>query len=115
MGMPFCGKRAFFFLELRMATDNSRNMKDLVDTGMETVSLGSDEINDFLTGGIFSPEDAEDVVDFLSEPNVDIVEAIQERVGSQGTDWGETDFTLQEALMPLDLPVNVSVRLRPRL
>jgi hypothetical protein len=114
MGMPFCGKRAFFFLELRMAIDNSRNMKDLVDTGMENGFPGSDKINDFFTGEIFSPEDAEDVVDFLSEPNVDTVEAIQERVGSQSTDWGETDFTLEETVMPLDLPVNVSVRLRPR-
>ena len=74
-----------------MAINNSTNVKDLVDTGMESGFPGSDEINDFLTGKVFSPEDAEDVADFLSESNVDIVETMQEKVGSRGADWGEIE------------------------
>jgi RNA polymerase primary sigma factor len=89
--MPFCGKRAFSFLELRMAINNSTNVRNLVDTGMENGFPGSDEINDFLPRETFSREDAEDVVDFLLEPNVDIVETIQEKVGSRGTDWGDVE------------------------
>jgi RNA polymerase primary sigma factor len=89
--MPFCGKRAFFFLELRMVINNSTNVKDLVDTGMENGFHVSDETNDFMPRESFFSEEVEDVVDFLSESNIDIVETIQEKVGSHSTDWGEVE------------------------
>jgi hypothetical protein len=60
--MPFCRKRAFL-LGLRMAIHNSTQANDLVHAGMEKGFLGSDETNDFLPRGIFSPEDVEDVFD----------------------------------------------------
>ncbi|MCX5814873.1 MAG: sigma-70 family RNA polymerase sigma factor, partial [Proteobacteria bacterium] len=53
-----------------------------------------DEINDFLPRNIFSPEDIEDVFEFLSESDIDVVETIQEKVESreeESTDWGETE------------------------
>lgn len=40
----------------------------------------SDEVNDCLPREIFSPED---VFDYLSESDIDIVETIQEKVGSR--------------------------------
>ena len=65
-----------------MATNNSTNVKDLMDTGMENGFPESDEINDFLPGEIFSHEDVEDTFDFLSESSIDIVETIQGKVES---------------------------------
>ena len=62
--------------------------------GMEKGFLTSDEINDFLPHNIFSPEDIEDVFDFLSESDIDIVETIKEKAGAheeEGPDWGETE------------------------
>jgi RNA polymerase primary sigma factor len=58
---------------------------------MEKGFLGSDEINYFLPRESFAPEDVEDVFDFLSESDIDIVETIQEKVESrkeEGTDGG---------------------------
>ena len=92
--MPFSSKRAFLLLGLRMAIKNSTKIKHLVDMGMEKGFPASDEINDFLPREIFSPEDIEDVFDFLSESDIDIVETIQEKVGSrkeESTDWGEVE------------------------
>ncbi|MCK7504792.1 MAG: hypothetical protein MZV70_12375 [Desulfobacterales bacterium] len=66
---------------------------------MEKGFPGSDEINDFLPREIFSPEDVEDVFDFLSESDIDIVETIQEKVGSgkeKSTDWGEVERSPSE-------------------
>jgi RNA polymerase primary sigma factor len=74
-----------------MTVHNSTTVKDLVDVGMEKGFLTSDEINDFLPREIFSPEDVEDVFDFLSESDIDIVETIQGKVESgkeKSTDWG---------------------------
>ena len=64
-----------------MAINNSTNVKDLVDAGMEEGLLDSEEISDFLLGRAFPPNDAEDGLDFLSESDIDIVETIQEKVG----------------------------------
>jgi RNA polymerase primary sigma factor len=89
--MPFAGKRAFLLLGLRMRITNSTEVKHLVDIGTEKGFLTSNEINDFLPRNIFSPEDVEDVFDFLSESDIDIVETIQVKVESreeEGTDWG---------------------------
>ena len=71
-----------------MAINNSSNVET------ENGFPGSDEINDFLPRRIFSPEDVEDVFDFLSESDIDIVETIQEKVESRkekSTDWGEVE------------------------
>ena len=89
--MPLCCKRAFLFLELRMAINNSAKVKDLVDVGMENDFPESDEMNDFLPQESFSPEDVEDVVDFLSESNIDMVETIEKKIGSGRANGGETD------------------------
>jgi RNA polymerase primary sigma factor len=77
-----------------MAIRNSTKVKELVDVGMEKDFLGSDEINDFLPREILSPEDVEDVFDFLSESVIDIVETIQEKVEPgkhRSTDWREVE------------------------
>ena len=86
--MPFCRKRAFL-LGLRMAIHNSTKVND----------LGSDEINDFLPREICSPEDVEDVFDFLPESVIDIVETIQGKVGpgkAKGQDGGEVEASPSE-------------------
>ena len=87
-------QKGIFILGLSMAIHHSAKIKDLVDVGMEKGFLGSDEINDFLPREIFSPEDVEDVFDFLSESDIDIVETIQEKVGprkEESTDGGEVE------------------------
>ena len=59
----------------------------------------SDEINDCLPREIFSPEDAEDVFDYLSESDIDTVETIQEKVGSrkeENMDIGGVEKSLSE-------------------
>ena len=89
--MPFSSKRAFLLLGLRMTIKNFTEIKQLVDIGMEKGFLTSDEINDFLPHNIFSPEDIEDIFDFLSESDIDIVETIKEKVVSpeeENPDWG---------------------------
>ena len=50
---------------------------------MDKGFFGFDETNDFIPREIFSPEDVEDVFDYLSESDIDIVETIQEKVGSR--------------------------------
>jgi RNA polymerase primary sigma factor len=90
--MPFCRKRVFLLLGLRMAINNSTKVKDVVDVGMGEGFLGSDEINSFLPRESFAPENVEDTFDFLSESDIDIVEMIQAKVGSrkeESTDGGE--------------------------
>ena len=77
-----------------MTISNSIEVKHLVDVGMEKGHLTSDEINDFLPRSIFSPGDVEDVFDFLSKSDIDIVEMIQKKVESrkeESTDWEETE------------------------
>jgi RNA polymerase primary sigma factor len=89
--MPSCSKRAFCLLGLRMAIGNSTKVRNPVDVGMEA-SLGPDEMNDFLPREAFATEDV--TYDFFSEPNIDLVEIIQENVGSrreESTDGGEAE------------------------
>jgi RNA polymerase primary sigma factor len=77
-----------------MPIKNSAEVKHLVDLGIEKGFLTADEINDFLPHNIFSPEDIEGVLDFLSESDIDIVETIQGRVGGhdeESPDWGEPE------------------------
>jgi RNA polymerase primary sigma factor len=76
-----------------MAINNSTEVKDLVDMGMEKGFPVSDEINDFLPHDIFVPEDVEDVFNLLSESNLDTVETIQEKAvpsDEENADMGET-------------------------
>jgi len=63
-----------------MTIKNFTEIKHLIDIGMEKGYLTSDEINEVLPQNIFSPEDIEDIFDFLSESNIDIIETIKEKV-----------------------------------
>ena len=65
-----------------MAIHNSTKVNDIVRVGMEKGFLESDEINDFLPREFFSPDDVEDVFDFLSETVIDITETIQGKSGA---------------------------------
>ncbi|HUJ68012.1 MAG TPA: sigma-70 family RNA polymerase sigma factor, partial [Syntrophorhabdales bacterium] len=83
-----------------MAKGNSTKVKDLADAGMEKGLLGLDEINDFLPRKVFAPEDVEDVFDFLTESDIDIVELMQEKVEprrEEPTDGGEAEKSPSEA------------------
>ncbi|MBA4391017.1 MAG: RNA polymerase sigma factor RpoD [Syntrophus sp. (in: bacteria)] len=77
-----------------MSIRNHSEIKHLVDMGMEKGYLTPDEINDFLPQSIFTAEDIEDIFDFLSESNIDIVETIKEKTETheEGTqEWGEVE------------------------
>jgi RNA polymerase primary sigma factor len=81
-------------MEPRMSIKNFSEIKHLVDIGMEKGYLTPDEINDFLPQNIFSPEDIEDIFDFLSESNIDIVETIKEKIETpeeEAPEWGEME------------------------
>jgi len=83
-----------------MATNNSTDVKDLVNGGMEKGSLGSDKIDDVLPQGVGAPEDVEDVFDFLSEFDLDIVDMMEGKFASrkeQSTDGGEAETSSSEA------------------
>jgi RNA polymerase primary sigma factor len=77
-----------------MTVRNYSEIKHLVDMGMEKGYLTPDEINDVLPQNIFSPEDIEDIFDFLSESNIDIVETIKEKIeapAEETAEWGEAE------------------------
>jgi len=77
-----------------MSIKNHTEIKHLVDIGLEKGYLTPDEINDFLPQNIFSAEDIEDIFDFLSESNIDIVETIKEKswnTGRRDQEWGEVE------------------------
>ncbi len=77
-----------------MALKNMTGIKNLIDAGMEKGYLTPDEINDFLPQSVFSPEDIEDIFDFLSESNIDIVETIKEKSETpeeESQEWGEIE------------------------
>ena len=77
-----------------MAVKNYSEIKHLVDMGMEKGYLTPDDINDVLPQNIFSPEDIEDIFDFLSESNIDIVETMKEKgesASEESQEWGETE------------------------
>lgn len=62
--------------------------------GMEKGYLTPDEINDVLPQSLFSPEDIEDIFDFLSESNIDIVETMKEKTetpAEESQEWGESE------------------------
>ena len=77
-----------------MTIKNSAGIRQLMDMGMEKGFLTPDEIADFLPHDIISPEDIEDVFDFISESDIDIVETLQERAEvheEESHDWGEAE------------------------
>lgn len=78
-----------------MSIKNFDQIKTLIDIGMEKGYLTPDEINDFLPQNIFSPEDIEDIFDFLSESNIDVVETIKEKIETGGEEeqreWEEAE------------------------
>lgn len=63
-----------------MGIKNYSEIKHLIDMGLEKGYLTPDEINDVLPQNMYSPEDIEDIFDYLSESNIDIVETIKEKV-----------------------------------
>jgi len=77
-----------------MSIKNHSEIKHLIDMGMEKGYLTPDEINDVLPQNIFSAEDIEDIFDFLSEANIDIVETIKEKIVTpeeETQEWGEME------------------------
>lgn len=62
--------------------------------GMEKGYLTPEEINDVLPQNLFSPEDIEDIFDFLSEANIDIVDTMKEKTeapAEESHEWGESE------------------------
>lgn len=77
-----------------MTVKNYGEIKHLVDMGMEKGYLTPDEINEYLPQSIVSPEDIEDIFDYLSESNIDIVETIKEKTDTpeeESSEWGEME------------------------
>jgi RNA polymerase primary sigma factor len=77
-----------------MSIKNFDQIKTLIDIGMEKGYLTPDEINDFLPQNIFSPEDIEDIFDFLSESNIDVVDTIKEKIETaeeEQREWEEAE------------------------
>jgi RNA polymerase primary sigma factor len=77
-----------------MSVKNYSEIKHLVDMGAEKGYLTADEINDVLPTNIFSAEDIEDIFDFLSESNIDIVDTIKEKIETpeeETQEWGEIE------------------------
>ena len=67
--------------------------------GMEKGFLTPDEINDYLPQNIVSPEDIEDIFDFLSESNIDVVDTMKEKVETpeeEQREWEEEQFPHRE-------------------
>lgn len=77
-----------------MTVKNYGEIKHLVNMGMEKGYLTPEEINDFLPQNIVSPEEIEDIFDYLSESNIDIVETIKEKIETpeeESHEWGEME------------------------
>ena len=77
-----------------MSIKNQSEIKHLIDVGLEKGYLTPDEINDILPQNIFTPEDIEDIFDFLSESNIDVVETIKEKPETpeeETQEWGEAE------------------------
>jgi RNA polymerase primary sigma factor len=92
--MPFFCKGHSLHFGVKMSIKNFSEIKHLIDIGMEKGYLTPDEINDFLPQNIFSPEDIEDIFDYLSESNIDIVETIKEKTEApeeEAQEWGEIE------------------------
>lgn len=82
-------------MEPNMVVKNVNRLKNLIDAGMEKGYLTPDEINDFLPQNLFSPEDIEDIFDFLSESNIDVVETIKEKIEAapeeEAQEWSDAE------------------------
>ena len=92
--MPLASKVGHFLHsgEDRMSVKNYDQVKTLIDIGMEKRYLTPDKINDFLPQNICSPEDIEDIFDFLSESNIDVVDTMKEKIeapGEEQREWEE--------------------------
>ena len=77
-----------------MTIKNYDQVKTLIDIGMEKGYLTPDEINDFLPQNICSPEDIEDIFDFLSESNIDVVDTMKEKIEApeeEQREWEEVE------------------------
>ena len=77
-----------------MSIRNYDQVKTLIDIGLEKGYLTPDEINDFLPQNICSPEDIEDIFDFLSESNIDVVDTMKEKVEApeeEQREWEEVE------------------------
>lgn len=61
-----------------MAIKNLDEIKHLIDIGLEKGYLTPDEINDYLPQNIYSPEEIEDIFDYLTSANIGIVESAKE-------------------------------------
>ncbi|MCX7856741.1 MAG: RNA polymerase sigma factor RpoD [Deltaproteobacteria bacterium] len=62
-----------------MALKSYDELKQLIDIGLEKGYLTPDEINDYLPQSIYSPEEIEDIFDYLTAANIDITETIKEK------------------------------------
>ncbi len=74
-------------------------LKQLMDTGLEKGYLTSEEISDILPNNIFSAEDIEDIFDFITESDIDIVDTIKEKVETheeENSAWQEVEKTPSE-------------------
>ncbi|MBA4416901.1 MAG: hypothetical protein C0392_03165 [Syntrophus sp. (in: bacteria)] len=73
-------------VSVRMTTNNFTKIEQLMDIGTEESHLASDEVQDFLPQGMFSPED---IVDFLLKSDIETVVMIQGKV--ENPDREETE------------------------
>ncbi len=62
-----------------MALKNYDELKQLIDIGLEKGYLTPDDINDYLPDSIYSPEEIEDIFDYLTAANIDITETAKEK------------------------------------
>lgn len=60
-----------------MAIKNYDELKRLIDIGLEKGYLTPDEINDYLPQSVYSPEEIEDIFDYLTAANIDIAETLK--------------------------------------
>jgi RNA polymerase primary sigma factor len=76
-----------------MALKNYDEIKQLIDIGLEKGYLTPDEINDYLPQGVYSPEEIEDIFDYLTAANIDITETIKEKTEQteETRDWEEIE------------------------
>ncbi|MCX5804454.1 MAG: sigma-70 family RNA polymerase sigma factor [Proteobacteria bacterium] len=75
-----------------MIIEDSPEIRQLIDLGMGKGYLTSDEINDYFRQNIFSPEDVESILGFLSESDIEVIETTQEKTESdeeESPEWEE--------------------------
>ncbi|MCS7280211.1 MAG: RNA polymerase sigma factor RpoD [Desulfobacterota bacterium] len=76
-----------------MGLKNYDELKKLIDIGLEKGYLTPDEINDYLPHNIYSPEEIEDIFDYITAANIDIAETIKEKVepAEETKEWEDID------------------------